>query len=425
MSGIAYASLLTGHQAPVHGAFTHPRSLPESLYDITEAFSDGGYDVFYWWGHGMAGPAYKYAQGVPREHVVKEGLRSDDDLLKTILRRLSEDKEYRAFILTTFSVTHAPYSRGSVESFCSDYPDECSVFEELQSQRFDFFVDLYHRLDRTRPLRYGYPETVKEAGLGSEEIATLSRVIELLYKSRVRYLDHMFGRMIRKIKAAGLSKAALVAFTADHGETLFDEKAPFKWSHAHTVRADVLDVPLVIGLPGVETLPRYEGLSRSIDVFPTLAGLVGLQLPEGEEFEGVDLSPAMRGETEAPALVALSHSGAVPYSFLSSSDLNLGHVRLALYPKSDMAFTWVAARAADRVWKLKNTGSGFAFQSFDLAADPHERNDIFDPANPRDQEMAQRLESYKARLITATESWPLQPPDAEALHLLRSLGYVQ
>ena len=103
MSGIAYASLLTGHQAPVHGVFTHPRHIPEDIYDITEAFSDGGFDIFYWWHHGMAGPGYRYAQGTPRDHIVTEPLRAGHPELTSILSRIREDGNYRAFVLTTFS----------------------------------------------------------------------------------------------------------------------------------------------------------------------------------------------------------------------------------------------------------------------------------------------------------------------------------
>ena len=47
-SGVAYASIVTGSQADIHGVFSHPRPLQKSLYTITDAFAENGYDVHFW-----------------------------------------------------------------------------------------------------------------------------------------------------------------------------------------------------------------------------------------------------------------------------------------------------------------------------------------------------------------------------------------
>lgn len=45
-SGTAFASIYSGSHAMRHSAFTHPTRLPLSLYDLTEAFADNGYEVY-------------------------------------------------------------------------------------------------------------------------------------------------------------------------------------------------------------------------------------------------------------------------------------------------------------------------------------------------------------------------------------------
>ena len=69
LSGIAYASILTGTQAPEHGVYAHPTRLRNSVYDITEAFAANGYDVFFWNDQRMGAADLNYGQGVPPENI--------------------------------------------------------------------------------------------------------------------------------------------------------------------------------------------------------------------------------------------------------------------------------------------------------------------------------------------------------------------
>lgn len=53
-SGIAYASIFTGDQATQHGVYAHAKEIPDSAYLISEAFSDAGYETYFWAKQGMA-----------------------------------------------------------------------------------------------------------------------------------------------------------------------------------------------------------------------------------------------------------------------------------------------------------------------------------------------------------------------------------
>ena len=65
---------------------------------------------------------------------------------------------------------------------------------------------------------------------------------------------------------------------------------------------------------------------------------------------------------------------------------------------------------------------------FDLAADPQERDNLFDASSPDHGQLVDRLVAYKRRLVAA---YLRKPPDEgnglseeERLERLRALGYI-
>ena len=77
-----------------------------------------------------------------------------------------------------------------------------------------------------------------------------------------------------------------------------------RWTHGFILSADDIVVPLIVRGPGVPPR-RIDAVTRSIDVFPTIAGLAGLPLPPGS-VQGTDLSAALRGTAPMPPLLAFS-----------------------------------------------------------------------------------------------------------------------
>jgi arylsulfatase A-like enzyme len=427
MSGIAYASIYTGRQALRHGIFTHPRRLDSSIYDITEAFRDNDYDVYYWNHQVMGGYKHNYGQGTPEENVFCRHLEADDRDFAAILKRVRDDGQYKAFVLVNFTVTHPPYKSRHLESFRKRFPEECRVLDPLTPEEADRYFRLY-RSNRFK-LQYDYPHAVEGLGLSEEELARLIAIVEMLYKANVHRLDGMFGAVIDTMRKENVLDRSIVAFTADHGETLWSEDAPFKWCHTLALQASALDVPLLIRSAKPDVEPRrYKGVTQSTDLFPSLAGLAGLAMGEDHGTTGLDLSGALQGRVKDPERLAYSHTGMIPPHVLDRPDA--GRYRLSLYPLSDMRLTWVALRGNDIVYKFKRVdGQGFRFGKYDLAKDPFERNDIFDPAAADDMAMADRLMKYKKALIDAYvaggEGKSSAEENGEAIENLRSLGYLR
>ena len=429
VSGTAYASILSGTQADRHGVYSHPHVLADELYLITEAFADDGYETFFWNAHRMASPELNYAQGVPEanaytSHAFKKRMLTEEDpRFVEILRKLDADPEYRAFIVVNFTVTHAAYSRqiqrAQLESYLRDFPEHSAgvTLEEV-----DRFIPLYeeHRL----PLQWNFPHQSAELELSDADTETLLRVLSTYYKATVHELDRLFGRTMEALDTSGWSDRALVAFTADHGEMLYRDNALFYWGHGLQLVPEVLNVPWLLRVPDLPA-GRYSGVTRSIDVFPTLAGLAGVDIPEDAGVVGEDVSPALVEGRAPPSLLAYSHTKVLGSRLLEEFH-GWQHVG-RYYPRDDPNLMWVAVRDGDMSYKLRHLGDErWGMEVYDLGYDPEERHDLFDPESAEHDAMRALLEGRRQALIAAydaeSQSQGQSPEEIEAG--LRALGYI-
>jgi arylsulfatase A-like enzyme len=423
-SGTAYASILSGAQAPVHGVFAHPTQLADSLHLLAEVFANHGYETYFWGGHPLAGRAYNYDQGVPEARSFEGGLRGPDPRFAELLRRLRANPEAKALIFTNFTVTHAPYGTGSLEPFLQLFPRYAAA-RETRLRPFDTYLELYAR--NFNALSNDFPGSVARLGLSEEEIRELAGVLELLYRSNIAFLDRWLGGVLDALEHAGLLDESLIAFTADHGEVLQREGVLFPWSHGFELAPEELTAPWIVRLPaGVRVEASYEGVTRSIDVLPTLAGLAGFALAatESNPGMGVDLTAAILGRSKAPALPAFSHTTIVHEQW--ASNVQNAKQWLQYHQGVSNSKSWVALRQGDDFFRLRFDGKAWGTQLFDLARDPSASHDRFDPSNARHREAETRLLEYQERLEQAWKSAGVEAStDAEAEQRLRALGYIE
>jgi hypothetical protein len=102
---------------------------------------------------------------------------------------------------------------------------------------------------------------------------------------QVGYADRLLGRLVQRLRAAGLWDRALVVVTADHGVGLRPGG-----SRRPVTRADfapIAGIPLLIKRPQQRTARVDDGPAQTIDVLPTIASVVGV--PAGAR-DGVPLT---------------------------------------------------------------------------------------------------------------------------------------
>lgn len=123
----------------------------------------------------------------------------------------------------------------------------------------------------------------------------LQHVVDL-YDAEISYLDAELGRLFDRLERSGLLRDTAVIIVGDHGQA-HGENAFF--GHGEQLLEPVIQIPLIVRLPG-QKKPRRIGTGvESLDLAPTLSELFDLAWqPRGP---GRSLMPALRGAALEPA----------------------------------------------------------------------------------------------------------------------------
>jgi arylsulfatase A-like enzyme len=124
-----------------------------------------------------------------------------------------------------------------------------------------------------------------------------------LYDGEIRFADEYFGRLLDLLRARGLLDDSLVVLTSDHGEEFLEHGGV---GHGQTLHAEVLDVPLLLRLPGgAAGGARVDRLVQHADLLPTMLEAAGVDVPPGLDGHSW-LGPGAPASTvEIPAMLRL------------------------------------------------------------------------------------------------------------------------
>lgn len=216
------------------------------------------------------------------------------------------------------------------------------------------------------------------------------------YDGSLAYIDAELRRLLEHLKRAGLYDNTLVIITSDHGEA-FGEHSFL--GHLQSIRQNQLWTPLLIRYPGQPSGRRVPWRVSQVDLLPTVLDAVGIAAPgglEGQSLLGPDLD--RRRFVFAEAYVDIENKELRPD-----------------YPDRELAVF-----SGDL--KLISRSNG-EIRLHDLAADPAEDHNRYDPADPQAAELLAALDRW-------LESNPLRvqlqaQPDRKTLERLRALGYVR
>jgi arylsulfatase A-like enzyme len=225
------------------------------------------------------------------------------------------------------------------------------------------------------------------------------------YDAEIAFTDASIGRLVAKLRGAGLLDGTLVVVVGDHGEML--EPKPH---HAGRVTDAVLRVPLL--LHGAASLPRAARIPAQValvDVAPTILDLLGVPAPPA--FRGRSLLPLVRGEQDGAR-------ASVPFETLYWQ----------LEQEHGLARHGVRTPAWKYVLEVRQKDGRVARSEmlFDLARDPAEGTNLAGDAETRATHR-RLLESFRRQVAEQVaqgvtgERLPLTP---EVEDRLRSLGYL-
>jgi len=115
-----------------------------------------------------------------------------------------------------------------------------------------------------------------------------------LYDGEIAFTSRAIGRVLERLDGLGLADDTIVVLLADHGEEFGEHGG---WMHRRTLYREVLRVPLLFRVPGIEPAVVDDVVSV-VDVLPTLLELLDVAPPDG--IDGRSLVPLLRGEPLEP-----------------------------------------------------------------------------------------------------------------------------
>jgi iduronate 2-sulfatase len=109
------------------------------------------------------------------------------------------------------------------------------------------------------------------------------------YLACISFVDAQVGKLLAELDRLGLRDNTIVALWGDHGYQVGEHDM---WASKHTNFETSTRAPLIVSVPGQKTAGRKtDALVEFVDLFPSLAELCGLPLPEG--LEGTSFKPLL------------------------------------------------------------------------------------------------------------------------------------
>jgi len=122
-----------------------------------------------------------------------------------------------------------------------------------------------------------------------------------LFGDVVGELDWSIGEILTTLKKLNLDKNTLVVFTSDNGPWLKKGEnggsAGLLYEGKGSAYEGGMRVPMIAWWPGkINAHQISTALSTTMDLFPTIMGLIKADIPGDRVYDGVDLMPVLTGE---------------------------------------------------------------------------------------------------------------------------------
>ncbi len=360
------ASIWTGTYPANNGIIRYNDVMPEEARMPAEVFREAGYRTAGIWRNGWVAPNFGFAQGFEFYLNPKPG----------------RDRQ-RA------QGRHP--SGGALQG--TDEDIVTSAFEFIDSFGRERFFLYLHFMDIHQ---YVYDEASSKFGTSYSDV----------YDQSIHWTDRLLGLIVERIDSIGELPNTIIVIASDHGEAFQEHGIE---GHARNLYSEVVNVPFVIALPFMlEQGIVVEERVQNVDIWPTVFDLVGLPPLPGAD-----------GRSLLPLIMAAAN-GDSGESFRRTGIAHLDR----RWGTPDVSDPLVSVTEGDKrlMWHAKRPAQT---KLFDLASDPGEKTNLFDPEDPE----AVRLQELAQQYYEGGESpWGVEPTkvqlDELRLNQLRALGYV-
>lgn len=221
---------------------------------------------------------------------------------------------------------------------------------------------------------------LREEGLANGKIELSESDIEFwraIYDEKISRADEQFARFMEYVYDSGLDKNTIIVLMSDHGTEFYEHQ---RFDHGHTLYGELVDVLLAFHVPNQKKGAEIESLVSTLDISPTILGMLGIEDPEIQKMKGVDLTPSFKGKN-------------VSRDIYSETDYRLyTHKRSIQTPEG---------------WKLIITMENKNKELYDLNADPEEKNNLIEEDPKVAYELEQKIYSHLNSMNAADGPWVL------------------
>ncbi|MDP6933171.1 MAG: sulfatase, partial [Myxococcota bacterium] len=194
------------------------------------------------------------------------------------------------------------------------------------------------------------------------------------YAEEVAFTDQQIGRLIEGLEQRNRLDTTAIVVVADHGEELFERG----WlGHTISLHEEVIRVPMILWLPGEDTVRTVDEVVETRSLYPTLLDYLGLDQPENV---GGSLLPLARGTPgDPPEGIAFSSV------WLPDARSTPNSARLCL------------SAVRNHRWKLVRDHTRGRERLYDLRDDPAELQDARARAPDITRELSDALDQWSRR----------------------------
>ncbi len=254
------------HLMPVE-EWEHPRGMMHGLANGEIRVDASKMDVF----QSISGDDDIYPDGL----ITNEGLKQ--------LKELASDKKKPFFLAVGIIKPHLPF--GAPKSYYDRY--DGVELPEIPHPEKPAGKTTWHRSGEF--MRYN------RWGRDPNEDSEFADDVRRHYAASVSYADAQVGKILDELKRTGADKNTIVVLWGDHGWHLGEHAI---WGK-HSLFEESLNSPLIIHYPGMEEAGKQtDAMVATVDVFPTLCELAGLEVPgfaKGESLKPILNNPNSAG----------------------------------------------------------------------------------------------------------------------------------
>ena len=196
------------------------------------------------------------------------------------------------YVFTSFLRPHDPYTPAK-EFFDRYNPDDISLPETAHDvvdgfpTRPDFIRDRIEKNKANMPEEWDRFNFAKSGRL-KQALAS--------YYALITENDHEIGRIIAYLKENNLYENTVIVYTADHGDFAGYHGLMAKGVSIYDA---IHNIPMVIRFPDGPRGEENNDLVESVDVYPTLCALAGVEVPDGVDGKNIYKDKKVSSDKEA------------------------------------------------------------------------------------------------------------------------------